>query len=102
MLAVVALCAAVVFTAKITAQHGVTRFALVLHDADDLFDGDAHEHQRMHGQQQRAFNGLGHDFGSARLLQHIQGAVVRGAHHHGQIGAQGAHGGQHFQGAGGF
>jgi hypothetical protein len=61
---------------EVAAQQVVARVALVLHQAHHTPHGHAHQRQRMAGQHQAAFDGLGHHLGGAGGAQLVQVAVV--------------------------
>jgi hypothetical protein len=66
----------VVGAVEVAAQQVVARVALVLHHADHPAHGHAHQRQRVAGQHQRAFDGLGHHLGGAGGAQLVQVGVV--------------------------
>ena len=85
---------------EVPAQHVVAGIALVLHHAQHTPHGHTHQRQRVAGQHQGPFNGLGHHFGGASVLQFVEVGVILRAHHHGHLRRVRTGVGQHLEGGG--
>ena len=87
----------VVGAVEVAAQQAVARVARVAGQADHPAHRHAHQRQRVAGQHQRAFDGLGHHLGGAGGAQRLEVGVVDGAHDHRHLRRVLAHQAQDLQ-----
>ena len=76
---------------KEATQHAVTLFARVADAAQHTVKRHSQQQQRMRSQHQAAFHDFRHDLRGTGFAQAIQISIVKGAHHHRQIGPHTAH-----------